>query len=446
MKNIVLMGLSGAGKTSLGAELATRLGLDFADVDTAVCRQEGMSVAEIFKLCGEEGFRWRESAAAAEAAKQRGAVISTGAGIVLDKENVRILRETGVIVFLDKDPVSILAEISAEDIAQRPLLAQGAVRLCDLAEQRAPLYREAADLHVKLGDSGDKAQHLHAVLEALAARYNLLGAEYAVIGMPVAQSLSPRHFNNVLRGMGRAANYALAGVGAEQLAGWVEYARRNKRGFSVAAPHKQAILPHLDELTRHARLCGAVNAVTAEQGRLTGHNTEIWGIAAAFEQAGVSLRGRNVVIAGAGCAARAAAVFACASEARRVTIAAREDSSAADLIRAVWEHFPGTCMETLDISLLARDPARFADERADIFVNATPLGTRGGGGFPSFGFLNHVGTCVLDMVYDPPMTQLMQEAAVRGLIAPGGLPVLSFGAAGAAEIFFGSGAAGSERG
>ncbi|MCL2852932.1 MAG: hypothetical protein FWE20_07880 [Defluviitaleaceae bacterium] len=436
MKNVVLTGLPGAGKTTIGHELSQRLGMDFADIDTIVEERAGMSIAEIFETYGEEGFRQREVAAAAEVAKLSGTVVSTGGGVVLRQDNMSSLSENGLIVFLDRSPDRIAADLTNGAEAIRPLLARDVSKLYGLAERRRPLYQESADITIEI--QGDVDDTLRAVLEAIATNHNSLEAGYSVIGSPISHSLSPRHYNSALRRQGRPAEYSMAEVRPNELAGWVDFARWHMRGFNVTMPHKEAIIPLLDRLTGYARLCGSVNTVTIhpQDGELVGHNTDLWGIERSLEQAGLNLRGKNVVIAGAGGAARTAAVFACVNEARLVTIAARSFAHANALVDAVSTDFPGTCMEVLDLAVITTDPLRFRDERADIFINATPLGMYGHDDFADFSFLDYVRTGVFDMIYNPKSTRLLQEAQSRGLIALGGMTMLAFQAEKAEEIFF----------
>lgn len=145
---IALIGPSGAGKSEIGARLARALGRPLVDTDDLVVQREGRSITEIFEQDREAGFRSRESEAVAEAAATPAAVVACGAGVVLDPENIRILRERGVVVYLETS-----ADVAAERIgtgAGRPLVEGRPVaqRVAQLIEQRRARYEEAADATV----------------------------------------------------------------------------------------------------------------------------------------------------------------------------------------------------------------------------------------------------------------------------------------------------------
>jgi shikimate kinase len=168
-RNIFLVGMMGAGKTTVGKALARRLGRAFVDTDREIVERTGVPIATIFEIEGEEGFRRRESAVLAELAGQRDAVIATGGGAVLSEENRRVMREHGTVVYLRAN-VEHLHERTRRDAA-RPLLASGDRRatLAALLERREPLYREAAHLVVESGapSAGSLAGR---IIEALAGR------------------------------------------------------------------------------------------------------------------------------------------------------------------------------------------------------------------------------------------------------------------------------------
>lgn len=152
--NIFLIGPMGAGKTSIGRRLAAQLGLRFIDLDLEFERRTGASIALTFEIEGEAGFRKRESELLGELVGQRGVVLSTGGGAVLDARNRELLRGNGFVVWLDTDVDAQLERLHAD--RQRPLL-QGVdrrERLLHMAELRNPLYAETADLRVGASGSG----------------------------------------------------------------------------------------------------------------------------------------------------------------------------------------------------------------------------------------------------------------------------------------------------
>ena len=112
MKNVVLIGFMGTGKTSVGRLLAARLGCAFHDLDRKIEEKHGMSIPAMFREHGEPYFRAREKEAVREAAGRTNLVIATGGGTVKDAENVAILRQNGILVALTADVDTILQRTS----------------------------------------------------------------------------------------------------------------------------------------------------------------------------------------------------------------------------------------------------------------------------------------------------------------------------------------------
>jgi shikimate kinase len=149
--NIFLVGMMGAGKTTLGRALAQRLRMPFVDTDKVLVDRTGVPVATIFEIEGEAGFRRRETAILAEFSCGDECVVATGGGAVLAEENRRIMRDNGTVVYL-RARIESLWERTRHDTT-RPLLATPNPRatLAQLLEQRDPLYRDAAHLIVETG-------------------------------------------------------------------------------------------------------------------------------------------------------------------------------------------------------------------------------------------------------------------------------------------------------
>lgn len=143
-RNIYLVGLMGAGKTTVGRQLAKRLGRPFYDSDHEIVARTGVPIPTIFEIEGEDGFRWREAQAILELSETPNIVLATGGGVVLNPDNRRRLHDTGWVVYLNVPP-AMLYERTRHD-RNRPLLqvADPLARLEELHAARDPLYREAA--------------------------------------------------------------------------------------------------------------------------------------------------------------------------------------------------------------------------------------------------------------------------------------------------------------
>lgn len=151
-KNIYLVGLMGAGKTTIGRVLARRLGWRFVDSDHEIVSRTGVSIPTIFEIEGEDGFRRRERQVIAELSAEAGLVMATGGGVVLAAENRDSLARNGMVVFLDVSPRQLFERTRHDK--NRPLLQveNPLQRLQILHDERAPLYREIADVVIDGGN------------------------------------------------------------------------------------------------------------------------------------------------------------------------------------------------------------------------------------------------------------------------------------------------------
>lgn len=150
--NIVLVGLMGSGKSSVGRMAAHSLGFDFVDTDQLVIEAAGRSIPEIFAAEGETGFRQRETAALKSLESANRMVIATGGGIVTQPVNLPILKHLGFVVWLNASPETLYKRTAHSH--DRPLLhnSNPAQVLRDLYHQRATLYQEVCNLKITTDD------------------------------------------------------------------------------------------------------------------------------------------------------------------------------------------------------------------------------------------------------------------------------------------------------
>jgi shikimate kinase len=139
LKNIVLVGFMGSGKTTVGRLLSERTGMPLVDMDTLIEEQAGKTINEIFAEEGEAHFRDLERRLVQELSARRGLVISTGGGIVLNPDNLADFERTGLVVCLLADADTVLERVRHD--TTRPLLAgDKAAKITALLESRRPLY------------------------------------------------------------------------------------------------------------------------------------------------------------------------------------------------------------------------------------------------------------------------------------------------------------------
>ncbi len=150
-KNIFLIGLMGAGKTTVGKLIAKNLGKTFYDTDHVIEQRTGVKIPTIFELEGEEGFRKRETSTLDELAQQENIVLATGGGVIIAPENRKILRKHGYVIYLRANVNELY--LRTRNDKNRPLLQNVDIkaRLEELFHARNPLYTETADLIVDTG-------------------------------------------------------------------------------------------------------------------------------------------------------------------------------------------------------------------------------------------------------------------------------------------------------
>ena len=149
--SIIFVGLPGSGKTTIGRQLARRLGLPFVDSDHVIEHQLGCSIREFFAREGEDSFRDVEQQVLDELTQTHVGVIATGGGSVLREANRRHLRERGHVIYLRSTPEDVFRRVRHD--TARPLLQvdDPLSRLRALFEARDPLYREAAHFVIETG-------------------------------------------------------------------------------------------------------------------------------------------------------------------------------------------------------------------------------------------------------------------------------------------------------
>lgn len=257
---------------------------------------------------------------------------------------------------------------------------------------------------------------------------------FALIGDPVGQSLSPAMHNAAFRALGLNCAYITLRVPKPTLANAIAGVRAlGIAGLNVTIPHKISIISLLDELDESANLVGAVNTVKNNRGKLIGFNTDGEGALRALEEKIGSVKGKEVVLLGAGGAARAIA-FSLARAGARLTIANRTVPRAQALASAVEQKLS----TNVKVASLNRAELTKALKNVDVLINATSVGMH-----PKIdktlvrANMMRRGLVVYDIVYKPLRTKLLREARRAGGKTIDGLGMLVHQGALAFEIWTG---------
>ena len=265
-----------------------------------------------------------------------------------------------------------------------------------------------------------------------------VSAILGIIGFPIKHSISPVFQQAALDYCGINASYQAWEVAPDAVGAFIQGLRDpDILGINVTVPHKEAVIPHLDEVDDWATEAGAVNTVVNRSGRLTGHNTDGYGFLRALHIEGAfNPQGRRVLILGAGGAARGVVLALIRESVSSLTIANRTVARAQRLAELARSR--GITSEA--IPLVGDNLARAAG-RAGLIVNCTTIGMAHGPdetGTPLSWQQISPTAMVYDLVYNPLETPLLREAARAGARTLGGIAMLVYQGAASFEMWTGS--------
>lgn len=253
-----------------------------------------------------------------------------------------------------------------------------------------------------------------------------------VVGDPIGHSKSPVIHETVLDMLGLDYDYRKVCVKKGHLSEYLNEVReKGIDGFNLTMPHKQDIIPYLDCIDKEALAFDSVNTVKVKDGKLLGYNTDGRGCVWAIEEKGYTCKDKNIVILGAGGVVSTVALKMELEGAAKITILNRTLTTAEDIVKSInhAKTYAGT-LTNKNIADAARD--------CDILINGTPLGMKGiDADFEDFTFLDSLknGALVYDLIYNPPMTNLLTEAKCRGFEVVNGFGMLIYQGLLADEIF-----------
>jgi shikimate dehydrogenase len=413
--NIVLIGMRGSGKTTVGKILARKLGRDLVEMDELIARKAGLTIPEIVGKDGWAKFRDIEEEITDEVAERDNIVNASGGGVVTREKNVTKLKKNGVLVWLQASVDTLLERIGKD--SERPLLA-GRTQREDMEitlAERLPLYQKAADLVVDT-ENQTPQEVADLVIKSLTRICCL-------IGDPVEHSLSPLIHNAGYQALG--INYVYLPFQVKDIKRAIAGIRGlGIRGASITLPHKTSAIKYIDRLDPHAEEIGAVNTIVNDEGVLTGYNTDGDGALQALEEV-TSLRDKKAVLIGSGGAASAIAVGLKRSGAKLVILNRTKEKA-----KRLAEMFDAEDSGSLEkLSLISS---------ADILINATSVGMwhQANQSIIPQRFLHNKLT-VFDIVYNPRETRLLIEARERGCAIVYGYKMLLYQAARQFELFTG---------
>ena len=250
-----------------------------------------------------------------------------------------------------------------------------------------------------------------------------------LIGKTLGHTASPAIHEKIYRAMGISGTYDVLEMPPDQLEGNMKYlAKDGYTGCNVTIPYKRHVMPYLTDISREARIIGAVNTIHFTDEGAFGYNTDYGGFGRSLEQAGIGVAGRDCVVLGTGGAARAIIQYLADKNAKSITVVSRLPHS-----KIEFDDF------TKKIGASEIDYQSFETSHAgDVLVNCTPVGM-----FPHIDGCPVSETCIMafpavvDLIYNPKDTELLKMARRHGARTLNGMYMLVAQAVGSEEIWMG---------
>ena len=256
---------------------------------------------------------------------------------------------------------------------------------------------------------------------------------YGIFGHPVEHTFSPGMHNAAFAKVNRDACYIPFAVSPRDLNRAVRaIVPLGIRGLNITIPHKETIIPFLDDLTDDARMIGAVNTIEVSRGKLIGHNTDGRGFLRSLrEETGFRPKGKTMLIVGSGGAARAVGFNLALSGARAILLCDLDSVKAARLGRDIQNK------TATRVQVVKPEDLEKSAQVADCIINATPLGLKPGDPLPLPRHVIRKDQLICDLVYNPLRTPLLKAARAAGADTLSGIGMLLYQGVIAFEIWTG---------
>ncbi len=253
-----------------------------------------------------------------------------------------------------------------------------------------------------------------------------------LIGCPIEHSLSPKLHNAIYQKYGIDCVYLAFKTEKEKLEEVINaFKTLSFAGFNVTVPHKQSVLPFLDDLDKEAAVIGAVNTVKIENGRLKGFNTDGWGFIESLKNRGYNVSGMDVLVLGAGGSARSICAYLAKEGASSIYVLNRTESNAEELVAHIRKNYSGIFINTVqrtDVKLIM----------PGIIINTTSVGMwPDTSDSPLVNYSFSPNQLVVDIIYNPLQTKFLKDAKDVGCKIVNGLDMLVGQAVKAIEIWTG---------
>ncbi|MEE9165957.1 MAG: shikimate dehydrogenase [Candidatus Neomarinimicrobiota bacterium] len=241
---------------------------------------------------------------------------------------------------------------------------------------------------------------------------------FAVVGNPLAHSLSPSMHNWVFHALGLDAQYTKLEI-TERAVPEIMVSLRdgNLDGVNITIPFKETVIPHLDKLSRESQLIGAVNCVARENGRLTGYDTDWLGFSRSLKENGIDAESNSFVLLGAGGVARAVLFSLVSGRAKAIRVGNRHPEKAVELVSLFSKSYSKTHIEALDPEQM--EPCL---KENVVIINCTPVGmSPHTDDCPLPPNLIHPGHTLVDVIYTPLSTKFLKTGTMVGAKTVDGL-------------------------